>query len=196
MISFEEIQNYCKDKSVIIVGNSGSLKESGKGSVIDSYDIVLRMNHGVPGKWTKDVGARTDIWFFSYHYRNKQLAEYNLLIPKFAISNAGETRTHDELRGKVYTFPPKQRLEIKQSLLKVGLPQGKHPTTGFLCINWFLNYVKTQKKLDIVGFDFFETHLNFFEPDGLNKKTAVAHRPNLEKPIIENLINKKIIGQI
>ena len=39
-------EQYFKDKSVVIVGPSPSLKGSGQGKYIDSFDIVVRVNKG------------------------------------------------------------------------------------------------------------------------------------------------------
>ena len=77
--------NRCKDKSIILVGNSGALHGSKKGKLIDDYDVIIRMNHGVPGEWENDVGTRTDMWFFSYHYMGSQVSEYHAFNPKFII---------------------------------------------------------------------------------------------------------------
>ena len=44
MVSLEELQTYCKDKKIIIVGNSGHMIGSNSLKIIDSYDVVIRIN--------------------------------------------------------------------------------------------------------------------------------------------------------
>jgi len=59
-----EIFNIFKDKKIAIVGNSPSLKNSKKGTQIDSYDIVVRFNDSViyTPKFKEDYGSKTDVW--------------------------------------------------------------------------------------------------------------------------------------
>jgi len=51
-----------KSSSVIIVGNSPSVLSEEYGSVIDSYDIVIRVNKCVTRGYEKFIGKKTDIW--------------------------------------------------------------------------------------------------------------------------------------
>jgi len=52
-----------KSKSkVIIVGNSPNVLKNEYGSLIDSYDIVIRINKCVTKNYEKYVGSKTDIW--------------------------------------------------------------------------------------------------------------------------------------
>ena len=62
-----KFNHYLKDKSVIIVGPAGYMKNSKKGDFIESFDIVVRCN----GFWKppinlqEDIGKRTDIRWHS-----------------------------------------------------------------------------------------------------------------------------------
>jgi hypothetical protein len=55
----QELEKYLKDKTVAFVGPAPYLKNLGKGSLIDSYDIVVRIQHGIENK--EDYGSRSDI---------------------------------------------------------------------------------------------------------------------------------------
>ena len=55
----QELENYLKDKTVAFVGPAPYLKNLGKGNLIDSYDIVVRIQHGIENK--EDYGSRSDI---------------------------------------------------------------------------------------------------------------------------------------
>lgn len=46
-------------RSCAVVGNSGRLRHSGNGKLIDSYDSVIRMNKAVTQGFEKDVGNKT-----------------------------------------------------------------------------------------------------------------------------------------
>ena len=47
---------------VIVVGNSTSVLSEELGSTIDSYDIVVRINHCVTKGYEKFIGKKIDIW--------------------------------------------------------------------------------------------------------------------------------------
>lgn len=48
--------------NIALVGNGRSLLGSNLGSIIDSYDVVVRFNNFVTTGYEVDVGARTDWW--------------------------------------------------------------------------------------------------------------------------------------
>ena len=58
-----KLNNYLKQKSVIIVGPSQNLIGKLKGKFIDSHDIIVRLNKcwKIPKELEKDYGSRTDI---------------------------------------------------------------------------------------------------------------------------------------
>jgi len=48
-------------KSIVIVGNSGEAINSKKGSLVDSCDIVIRLNNFETEGYEEDIGSKTDI---------------------------------------------------------------------------------------------------------------------------------------
>ena len=54
-----ELSSYLKDKRVAFVGPAPYMKGSNQGELIDSYDVVVRIQHGIPNE--QDYGTRTDI---------------------------------------------------------------------------------------------------------------------------------------
>lgn len=200
MISFEEIQNYCKGKRVLIVGNSGALLKSKKGDIIDSYDIVVRMGHGFPQERYYDhVGKRTDIWVCAYKNIDRMRDDKNKFNPKYIIRNCFPVVPQGAEKITYFTKDNQEQINEIRNILHNSTRETvrRNPTTGFVSIFLFLNYIKTQSQLDIVGFDFFQTPLNFYE-QGRTDKVAPhkCHRPDLEKLVIEKLIKNKTIGLI
>ena len=66
MINYETNQSLLKliqGKRVVIVGPSPHLIDTKFGDVIDSYDIVCRVNEVHPTGFEKDYGNRTDVIF-------------------------------------------------------------------------------------------------------------------------------------
>ena len=49
-------------KSVILIGNGGSLRDSNLGNKIDEFDEVIRINDWKTNGWEKDAGLKTTIW--------------------------------------------------------------------------------------------------------------------------------------
>jgi hypothetical protein len=59
------IQDYLEGKTVALVASGKSLEGKGHGSLIDSFDVVVRLNRALPldkGK-ASDIGSRTDILY-------------------------------------------------------------------------------------------------------------------------------------
>ena len=55
----ENLSKYLNGKRVAFVGPAPYLKGSGQGKNIDSYDVVVRIQHGIPNE--QDYGSRSDI---------------------------------------------------------------------------------------------------------------------------------------
>jgi len=59
-----------KGKRIAIVGAANSAYHTSRGPFIDGFDFVIRVNKGPyvvkDGKWTSDIGSRTDILFHSF----------------------------------------------------------------------------------------------------------------------------------
>ncbi|KAK6294151.1 hypothetical protein J4Q44_G00349810 [Coregonus suidteri] len=132
-----------------VVGNSGNLKRSRYGAVIDSSDIIIRMNMALTSGYEEDVGNRTT---------------YHVMYPESAIDLENATRfllipfkTLDLqwLPGAVTTgtnitfsyLPLRQKIKANKDLVLVLNPvfmkyvheswldnQGKYPSTGFMAL--------------------------------------------------------------
>lgn len=68
------MEHLLKDKRVVIVGPSQSIIGSNNGELINSFDVIVRMNSlwPPPANLCKDIGSRTDI-----HYNNGVLSKSN-----------------------------------------------------------------------------------------------------------------------
>ena len=63
-IELEELQDYMRDKNIALIGNGNCIFNREYGSLIDSHDVVIRINGGVPltGKYSHVIGAKFDIY--------------------------------------------------------------------------------------------------------------------------------------
>lgn len=87
-----------KDKKVIIVSSSPHLEGMGLGKLIDSYDIVVRMNQGykLMKLLPKDYGSKTDMLFlnvWSSENVSRDFLYKNYNIPSEKIYNKNKTLT-------------------------------------------------------------------------------------------------------
>lgn len=65
MASKNQYFDFLKGKKVIVVGPADYLVGQGKGSEIDKFDVILRLNLGcpVPQNLVSDLGSRTDVLY-------------------------------------------------------------------------------------------------------------------------------------
>ena len=65
LIKEQKFKDFLKDKRVVVVGPSKTIENSNSGELIDSYDVVVRLNRALShlDKDPKDIGTRTDILY-------------------------------------------------------------------------------------------------------------------------------------
>ena len=151
MTSLEDLQKYCKGKTIIIVGNSSSLLNSNNRKLIDNYDIVVRINRGYQYKrqlFDEHIGSKTDILSIGvktgvYAANIIQGNSVNYILSPIIYS--------DRLNyPNVYEVD-----ELTYNSLKQFLGNTK-PSTGISTYNFFNRFIDFMR-LDLIGFDFFES---------------------------------------
>jgi len=65
--TIKDYSNYLNNKKVVIVGPAPHIVGSNQHDLIESYEIVVRVNTGfnIPEKLEKDIGTRTDVLYTS-----------------------------------------------------------------------------------------------------------------------------------
>ena len=178
-----EIKNYCKDKNICLLGNARSVLNTQKN--IDQYDIIGRMNHGLPKGKEKFIGSRTDILFSSTRLSNSEILQFH---SKYMVwMTASIKRLPEYLHSCTIQNPPEDWQELKDKYSK-----DKLPSTGCIVINFLLKHIEFNS-LTIYGFDHFlksGTHYH-------NLKNQIWHNGEFEKELITSWIknrqNMKII---
>ncbi|KAK1789421.1 hypothetical protein P4O66_015350 [Electrophorus voltai] len=146
-----------------VVGNSGNLRSSGYGKLIDSNDFVIRINQAPTEGYEQDVGSRTT-HHVMYPESAKDLNDNtNLLLVPFkildlewiisALTTGHITHTYEPVmsrikanRNKVLVFSPTFMRYIHESWLK---GHGRYPSTGFLSLMFALHVCD---KVNVFGF--------------------------------------------
>ncbi|XP_039976891.1 CMP-N-acetylneuraminate-beta-galactosamide-alpha-2,3-sialyltransferase 1-like [Xiphias gladius] len=135
-------------RTCAVVGNSVNLKRSHYGPLIDSHDVILRMNHGRTEGYEADVGKRTTHRIF-YPESSMDLDNTtHLVLVPFKILDLewliGAFTTG--FSGKSY-MPVNSKIKAKKDLVMVINPafmryvhvkwleeKGRYPSTGFMAL--------------------------------------------------------------
>tara|TARA_R110000744_G_scaffold151853_2_gene265528 strand:- start:297 stop:950 length:654 start_codon:yes stop_codon:yes gene_type:complete len=173
VVELTEILDFCKDKKIIIVGNSSRLLNHNYGSLIDSYDIVVRINRGYQESnlYSDMIGNKTTILSVGV----KSAVAALCIVGKNNLAYVLSPIIWSEKLG----LPNGYDVMVNDyNILKANANINK-PSTGISTYNFF-NNLNNFKRLDLIGFDFFESsirainqlgHTKVFDHDG-SKESA------------------------
>ncbi|XP_033950937.1 CMP-N-acetylneuraminate-beta-galactosamide-alpha-2,3-sialyltransferase 1-like [Pseudochaenichthys georgianus] len=130
--------------SCAVVGNSGNLRRSHYGPLIDAHDLVIRMNHGRTKGFEEDVGTRSthhilypesainvpdNTSLVLFPFKNQDLL---WLINKFEPSEgaAGNTKRIAN-KDLVMILNPAFMKHVHENWLE---SKGRYPSTGFMAV--------------------------------------------------------------
>lgn len=184
MIELIKIQEFVENKNIILVGNNDNINKTDNSKIIDSYDIVVRMNHAMP---EKNIGYKTDIWLMSFNNLMKQIKEYMIFKPKYTIRLNyfnEDANIHPAIKSNnLYIWPVEEHKKIEEII------GNRTVSTGCMGIYFFANYCKP-KSISIIGYDFFKTK-SFYNSINMSSQwhTADNERMFAEKYINNNIIN-------
>ena len=160
-----------KNSRILIVGSSGRLNEEKLGSIIDTYDVVCRINMGGSSHCVKNenkniIGNRTDIWFaLSHTSLIKENPYFNFKYSTIFTENWRFFYAYKNKFLNLKLFPQNINETVEKQLLRFNDFQHK-PTSGikvlFYFIKHFLNEDKTclgtvYNNIHLCGFDGFES---------------------------------------
>jgi len=163
-----EYINFLVGKRIIIVGPAGYLQGKGLGEWIDSFDIVVRINHAIPIKYPKDYGSRTDVLYHILSHRggdgfHKVLVSKNEILLwkkeklQWLVSKheamSKRIRDMEKIIDGNLQWITLTRMFNRRVRSMVG--GSKTPNTGTYAVIHLLE--KNIKELQITGFDFYRT---------------------------------------
>ena len=154
MVSLIDLQEYCQGKRIIIVGNSSQMIGSNSRNIIDSYDIVVRINKGYQYRRTAlsdSIGSKTHI--LAIGMKSAQLASTVIK------SNSLDYILSPIIYSERLDYPNVYNVDDETyNLLKTSLGNFK-PSTGISVYNFFNRFINFER-LDLIGFDFFTSSTN------------------------------------
>jgi hypothetical protein len=173
MNNLSELQKYLKDKNICLLGNARSILNTPKN--IDKYDIVIRMNRGLPRDKERYIGKKTDVLCLSTNLSDSMVLQFHTRYILWITNKYKEAVTGWQ-QGALQN-PPEDWREIRDQY-----PKDKLPSTGCIVINFLLKHIEF-KSLTIYGFDFFKTGTHYH-----NLKTQNWHCCEFEEKLIKDMI--------
>lgn len=186
-----KLREYCSGKRVLIVGNALSLFSKPQGEFIDSFDVIVRMGKGYPHVPVREyLGSRTDVWMgsilrLSEHARftDTPFKVINLSqIPLYENEKKGITISKDFFKNSLQVYKDYFLLGnmymhhklIRDAYGKVS--KDMRASQGAITISYFVNLIKSQSELHLIGFDFFESKFTY-KMDGELNEISSFHLP-------------------
>lgn len=170
---------------VYIIGNGPSATRRRLGKIIDSGDVVVRINNFKIGGFSEFVGTKTDILFtcrlneYLETIRLFKEVVVCLLLNPFLDVHVPKDVLNSPNISEVIHWP-----EVDQMTKKLGFPGNHYPSTGLLCI---LKMIKRFGFVNILGFDSFKNgNLHYFNFG--DKSHPPRHSHCHERLIINNLV--------
>lgn len=209
---------------VIIVGNSPNVLKNEYGSLIDSYDTVIRINKCVTKNYEKYVGSKIDIWATTHNSAKwygedyipdnyKNITQIWKRTPKTTLSSLPECL---QSISSLQMFKSNFYRSKENEKVKTYIDESEfisEPCTGLLTI---LTATTFYKNVSIYGFSFFnesnnlvrdyyafnkhsinETELKNYEKEKEKNKNFFKKKQNQKKEkLIQRLSKEKIINII
>lgn len=162
-----EFREYLNGKSVVIVGPAASLTGRGQGELIDSHDVVVRINLAlpIPEDRAEDIGSRTDVLYHvlysQNHFRDlgrkhteEEIEGWRAAGLRYLVTRHEATNERVRaIRPLIGDFP---MLHVNIELIRqIRQHIRSVPNTGAVAIAHLLSL--PIRSLYVTGFDFYET---------------------------------------
>jgi hypothetical protein len=176
MKPFETLITLFRGKSVSLVGGAQSIFQKENGPLIDSADVVIRINRGFP-KHKKNQGKRTDLLAIScdisrfQHWRYFKSAPILWMTPHRHSVPVWMTRHLD-----LFFYPEEDWQKLFAAL------QNHRPSTGAMALDFIATHLQP-KRLALFGFDFKKTNTLYEK-----KQKLGSHNWELEQARATHLV--------
>lgn len=181
-----------KSSKIILVGNGPNILENPKGSLIDSYDEVVRFNNFHIEGFEQFTGTKTTLWstFFKAdspmaEKHDRILCTHEKDIPTiphtevFHISALFYNKIWNDLKRRVQWYKGLNHDEEPKLLV----------TSGLMVATWFLNVLEIET-IDLIGFDHFSKEKSGLHHYWINRsfKKPAEHNGDIEKLMFGDLL--------
>jgi hypothetical protein len=196
-----------KGKSIALIGNGPELLEKKYGHLIDSFDVVCRMNRFQTKGFEEFAGSKTNLYVTNMLFNpSPYLGEIqNVFVSRpfstkyaFNVGLGKMMENMSSLKSKSFCFLSEQ--DYEDLLVLLGIPEndstGRNPTTGIVTFYVLLRYISCER-IALFGFDFFESlgnggsayYFNRNLYDGVTREAQYYYSdPASEKALFKSLI--------
>lgn len=185
-MNIEEAQEFFKDKSVILVGNSVELMNHEYADFIDSHDIVIRFGKAIEANESerKAIGKKLDVWVTgSFRAEMIKMQPYKDMLKDTKIlyvrSRIHMNKPHKKIKEVEHSLDMFSDEEISKLYEQYSIKNGDHEARRFSAGLWAIKFmcekIQTQKSLTLIGFDFFAKSTT--KRRGGNSDPCSWHRP-------------------
>ncbi|WP_320780423.1 glycosyltransferase family 29 protein [Streptomyces sp. CRN 30] len=178
-VTLGEFRNLVAGKSVCLIANSGRVGASGMGSQIDGYDLVVRFNsYRIDPKHT---GSRTDIHATIHKHGFNWDQKVTTRLVYGGISGDWKWSLRNRLVPGAQTYLGDESLRWPvRNIGRLGADVWSGiPTTGFNTL-FLLDFLDVSPKLDLIGFDFYESGA-YRVPEAMKLAITSVHEYTSEK---------------
>jgi hypothetical protein len=177
-----------QNASLAIVGNAGYLAELRQGPIIETHDLILRMNNFQTVGFEPRVGARTDIFLTTFH-SDVKLQNPAMWQAKFIVTSVPNNFRRQRSCGVLNTHGVQiaagmQQLKRRQAfvpnwdyfLAKKELT-GKYPTSGAMAIFLATEFLAARcRSIYLTGFSFFRGQSHYFSEQTVTPRNHDVER--------------------
>jgi len=151
-----------KDNKIIIIGNGPSALNRKMGSIIDTFEDVVRINDYKIKGFQKYIGSKTTIWARSNSNRTKDRKWNNfkkviICSPEWNYKNTKRLLKRKEGQGIVIprnkSLLLQKKLDLPGRVRKNGKWLRGWPSTGLILLDYLIEQYEC---IYIYGFDFFK----------------------------------------
>ena len=178
MVNEAQVLEYLRSGTVLVLGNADYIATYNASRFIDSFDIVVRFNKGVPNI---NTGTKAQVWAVGLCNITHQEEQWERFTdkPNYAIAFHPAVQHCSSIEKILYHDPIEQWYATRK---EINYPE---PSTGLMVIRWM---VKNWIVPSVYGFDNFNTK-TFYHLKDENK----LHSRNVEgkyfnKMAVENKV--------
>lgn len=180
----------------IIVGNGASLLGRSLGSLIDTYEEVVRFNEFKTEGFEKDVGTKTTVWFYNHDvghpgissrlemHRPARIYVHEWNIPDTAPLRLQAAIEHSGIKAEATRVMKKNFAEMTSFLgEKYSLW-----SSGAVAV-WLL--LQETEKVTLAGFDWWHkpAKFHYMNKQEFDHNSDNGHQPRIEKRFFDRLAN-------
>jgi len=215
-VNIQEFEDFCKNKNILLVGNSVNLVKQDNSELIDSYDIVVRFGWALePPLIVKEViGTKLDVWVagiaacirYSRMWGHKGI--HKILNDKIVLFNRSRQR-YSETETYNYLNPVEEHAlsmftdkEIQDTCSKYSIDiKATRISAGIWTVLFFIDKIKEYNSLDLIGFDSF-TSKNVASTSGFchswhgNGLRRPTHDGDFEAKLLKEAVQMGLINKI